>query len=408
MINVLHINYSDILGARFNGFYMLEENTDEDVSFLMAVWEKKSNREDVYELPPTNRFLKRIVWFLLHILYKLGDDHLTSIAGYYLISRTKYYKKADVVHLHIIHGDTNISFRTVKRICKEKKVVWTFHDQWAISGGCIHPFECNGVSQGCPIKCPHPRRRGAFFGKYYPRRAYKIRNNVYKDSSFDIIVSTNWMRERVLSNKATANKRIHLIPFGLDTSLFKRSDKLKARQKLGIAINSFVVLLRNTGTDPMKGLNYSVDGLLKSELGPDVVVVTIDQIGGLAAISEKYKLIELGWKDSGGLIEALSASDVFLMPSLQESFGLMSIEAMSCGVPVIVAEGTALPDVVKNGEGGIVVPSKDSTGIADALKLLFSDRIYLSQLSFTARKRAQEVYDIHDCMNKHIEVYKQL
>jgi glycosyltransferase involved in cell wall biosynthesis len=344
----------------------------------------------------------------LHVLYKLGDDHLTSIAGFYLLSRTNYYKKADVVHLHIIHGDTNISFRTVKRICREKKVVWTFHDQWAISGGCIHPFECNGVSQGCPIKCPHPRRRGAFFGKYYPRRAYKIRNNVYKDSSFDIIVSTNWMRERVLSNKATANKRIHLIPFGLDTSKFKSIDKSEARKKLGIAFNSFVIMLRNTGTDPMKGLKYSIEGLINSELGSEVVVITIDQTGGLSAIGEKYNLIELGWKDSQGLIEVLSASDVLLMPSLQESFGLMSIEAMSCGVPVIAAEGTALPNVVKNGEGGIVVPSKDSKGIADALELLYNDRIYLNQLSLTARRRAQDFYDIHDCVNKHVELYKNL
>lgn len=408
MINVLHINYSDIIGARFNGFYMLEGNDDESVSFSMAVWEKKSQRNDVYELPPYSKLIKKIVWFLLHVLYKFGNDHLTSIAGYYLLSRTDYYKKADVVHLHIIHGDSNISFRVIGKICKEKKVVWTFHDQWPISGGCIHPFECNGVSIGCSNKCPHPRYKNAFFGDYMPCRAYKVRKNVYEQSKFDIVVSTNWMKDKVLSNPATSRKKIHIVPFGLDTSIFKNRGKEAARKKLNIPQDNFVVLLRNTGTDPMKGLQYSIEGILKSEIERKTTVVTIDKIGGLEAIGKKYNLLETGWQDTESLIDILSAVDVLLMPSLQESFGLMSVEAMSCGVPVIVAEGTALPDVIKDGEGGIVIPARSASGIAKALNNLGGDRDYLVRLSSSARNRAVQKYELRDCINQHINIYKNL
>jgi len=67
---------------------------------------------------------------------------------------------------------------------------------------------------------------------------------------------------------------------------------------------------------------------------------------GFSALSPKYGVVTPGWIDGEDLAIALSAADVFVMPSIQEAFGLMAVEAMACGTPVIVFDGTALPGVI--------------------------------------------------------------
>ncbi len=78
--------------------------------------------------------------------------------------------------------------------------------------------------------------------------------------------------------------------------------------------------------------------------------------------------MELGWiENTGTIAEALNAADLFLMPSIAEAFGLMAIESMACGTPVIVFEGTALPETINAPECGIAVPYKDSHALARAI-----------------------------------------
>ena len=210
-MNILHINYSDIIGGRFNGYYMLGKS-DDMLNPNMAVWRKKSNRKNVYLLPPHNKVLKFVIEKCIHLGAKLGLDHLISIFGFLLLSKQKYFKAADIIHLHIIHGDTNLSILSLPKLCKNKTVVWTFHDQWAVTGGCIHPFDCHGVNQGCPSYCPYPRYN-SFFKHKFPNYLWKIKKYCYSRSDFNIIVSTDWMKEKIESTYVNVNRDNKLCEF---------------------------------------------------------------------------------------------------------------------------------------------------------------------------------------------------
>jgi glycosyltransferase involved in cell wall biosynthesis len=79
----------------------------------------------------------------------------------------------------------------------------------------------------------------------------------------------------------------------------------------------------------------------------------------------------LGWRADGARV--MAGFDIFLMPSLWEGFGLVMLEAMAQGLPIVGSAVSAIPEVVVSGETGLLVPARDEIGLADALALVLRD-----------------------------------
>jgi N-acetyl-alpha-D-glucosaminyl L-malate synthase BshA len=96
--------------------------------------------------------------------------------------------------------------------------------------------------------------------------------------------------------------------------------------------------------------------------------------------------------DQEQVVPLLSASDLFLMPSAQESFGLAALEAMACEVPVIASRVGGVPELVKDGVTGFLCAPEDLTGMAGAAVRLLTDASLHRQVSAAARARAVETF----------------
>jgi glycosyltransferase involved in cell wall biosynthesis len=83
-------------------------------------------------------------------------------------------------------------------------------------------------------------------------------------------------------------------------------------------------------------------------------------------------------------------SDVFVFPSLHDGFGLVVLEAMACGLPVITTHNTAGPDIITEGESGFVVPIRDVDTLAERMERLRSDERLRREMGKAARARAEE------------------
>jgi glycosyltransferase involved in cell wall biosynthesis len=129
---------------------------------------------------------------------------------------------------------------------------------------------------------------------------------------------------------------------------------------------------------------------------------------GFKILSPKYSVVTPGWVEGENLAVALSAADVFLMPSIQEAFGLMAVEAMACGTPTIVFEGTSLPDVIRSPRGGLAVPAKDSVALAGAIKQLLDDDDLRSELAGQACQIAESEYAFPLYVQRHITLYEEV
>lgn len=103
-----------------------------------------------------------------------------------------------------------------------------------------------------------------------------------------------------------------------------------------------------------------------------------------------------------------AAADLFLLPSEKESFGLVALEAMACGVPVIGSDAGGVPEVVIDGETGFLSQVGDVAKMAeDALTLLESRALY-EQFSKAAQTRAKSMFSIHDRIREYEHLYTQL
>jgi glycosyltransferase involved in cell wall biosynthesis len=90
------------------------------------------------------------------------------------------------------------------------------------------------------------------------------------------------------------------------------------------------------------------------------------------------------------VLEAMTRSDVLVLPSLSEAFGLVVTEALSCGLPVIITPNVGAGDLISEGREGFVVPICSSEAIAERLNQMDVDRDLLTAMSRNARKTAAE------------------
>jgi glycosyltransferase involved in cell wall biosynthesis len=180
--------------------------------------------------------------------------------------------------------------------------------------------------------------------------------------------------------------------------------------RLGIPIDAHVLAFRSTsGNFIFKGTEYIEKALNLIKPSQPTYLLTFDNKGGLCSLRDRFRFVEFGFvKDQNLLIDILCAADIFLMPSIAEAFGIMAIEAMACGIPVIVFHGTSLPDVIHAPEGGIAVPYKDYEAMAKAIDTLLKDQVVFHRLVEKGLAIVNQEYTLDLYVRRHIELYESL
>jgi L-malate glycosyltransferase len=105
--------------------------------------------------------------------------------------------------------------------------------------------------------------------------------------------------------------------------------------------------------------------------------------------------------------ELLACSDLLLLPSENESFGLVALEAMSCGVPVVATSIGGIPEVVQDGVSGYLAPVGDVEAMADAAIGLLADPVAWKQFSAAAREGAER-YSADRVVSRYEEFYSEV
>lgn len=138
-----------------------------------------------------------------------------------------------------------------------------------------------------------------------------------------------------------------------------------------------------------KGLPYLLDAIKK--LGHSVELTLVGKPASYVCAILSNVLATYCWIESlshNQVLEEMRKHDVFVFPSLFDGFGLVVLEAMSQGLPVIVTSNAGVADVVEDGVDGFIVPIRSSEAIAEKLELLIRDRDMLATMSQAALKKA--------------------
>ena len=108
------------------------------------------------------------------------------------------------------------------------------------------------------------------------------------------------------------------------------------------------------------------------------------------------------------LTHVLRGADLFLLPSESESFGLAALEAMSCGVPVVASRVGGVPEVIVDGESGLLAPVGDVAGMATHVLRLLTDAPLRARFSRAARERAVTAFPLDAIVTRYESLYREL
>lgn len=198
----------------------------------------------------------------------------------------------------------------------------------------------------------------------------------------DVIFVASTFTHQTLKLAPSLNKPIVCIPYGAP----QMSNSTTLEKPTGRKLQ--VLFVGSLGQ--RKGLSYLLDAV--NQLNNQVELTLIGKpIGSCRPLEQALNTYR--WIASlphYQILEEMSYHDVLVFPSLFEGFGLVILEAMSRGLPVITTPNTAGPDVITDGEDGFIVPIRSSKAIAEKLDLLDSDRKLLWEMSQAAQHKAAQ------------------
>jgi glycosyltransferase involved in cell wall biosynthesis len=214
------------------------------------------------------------------------------------------------------------------------------------------------------------------------------------------------MYNLVKSSQLLNNQKTHIIPYGVNLNVYKPQNIIKSRDRLRVPKNNFNIFLK-AGNNEYKVQKYIIE-TLNGLLDKKLAILNCDTKSQFDSFKNNFQIIDLGWINENILIHAYNSSNIFLMPSTAEAFGLMAIESMACGKPVITFQLTCIEDVINAPKCGITVPMKNSTAFKKAILLLMDNPDILKKLSINALSFTQQNYSEKIYINNLINVYKNI
>lgn len=305
----------------------------------------------------------------------------------------------DIVQLHNLHHQF-FDIGTLFRYLKEKKIptFWTMHDCWAWTGHCGHYIAngCDGWKTGC-ASCKFLTKYPAIYRDTAHTLFSKKQQWYGNMPNLTMIAPSEWILEQK-NQSFLRDTPSALIRNGIDLKLF-RPRKSEFRKKYGLD-HQFIVLGVSSEWTHEKGIHTWIE---LSKILPDSMKIVL--VGGKKS-QVKALPQDILWiprtESQEQLTEIYSAADVFVNPTLEEALGLVNIEALACGTPVVTFPTGGSPECLDE-RCGIVLTQTNEAAILRAV-----ESIQMSHDRFTSEDcvRRASLFDGSKCMDRYLELYR--
>jgi glycosyltransferase involved in cell wall biosynthesis len=369
-LRILHFSTGDSAGGAAQAALRLHAAlADAGHDSRMIVRQKGSGRADVLETPaylnPWRARARRL----------LRRRPPTAPPAFNLdvtpdIRRDLFYSAGDV-DVIVLHSITRLlTVREIRSVHEHYRapLVWALADQAPLTGGCHYSYDCDGYTTRCG-RCP---QLGSEREDDRSRTVLERRLELLSPLPIVFVAASSGVEDWVRRSAAFGSHRVERIPAITDDRVFRPFDRRAARDLLEVPQDASVVLLgAGSLVHPRKGVvEYALPALrLLDE--PRLYVLAVGARGdeldlpcpgrALGPLSDPVA-IALGYQ----------AADVYLCPTVADAGPLMIPESLLCGTPVVAFDVGYAVDLVRDGETGYVVRTRDPGDLAAALRELLA------------------------------------
>jgi len=313
----------------------------------------------------------------------------------------------DIINLHWVGG----GFLQIESIARFKQpIVWTLHDMWAFTGGCHYSQDCDRYTASCG-QCPqlHSQTQWDLSGWEWQRK-----NKALRQSRLTIVAPSQWLAKCARTSVLLKDVTVEVIPNGLDLQQYKPIPRHLARDLLNLPQDKYLALFgaMKATSDRRKGfhlLQPVLQGLCQSGWRDKLELVIVGSCQptnppefGLTA----HYLGKLTDEVSMALI--YSAADVFIAPSVQDNLPNTVMEAIACGTPCVAFDIGGMPDMIEHQQNGYLAQPNQIEDLAQGVAWVLADSERYERLSFAARSKAEQEFDVHRQVKRYLKLYEEI
>lgn len=326
----------------------------------------------------------------------------------YNLFKLNYQAGIDIIHAHATSGFT---YAVLKNF---------LYDKWAKSFIAHVHGTTKGIRWAWSKVAPDALSEETI-KRRAERQASILRETIMWKNADALIAHSEFLREELVDLYGISRKNVFIVPNGVDLHTFyPRKSRETILKSVGLDSRSHIVLYLG-GFRPVKGPLYIAKALEKIHDTFENVKVLF--VGGKHSLDETYeksamKLVK-NLQEKGAmrifrniphirLPHYYSAADAVVLPSIYEGFPKVILEAMACGTPIIASAVGAIPEVIRNGETGILVEPANSDELADAIITMVSNPELRKKLGSKGRILVEENFTWEHAAKRTLAIYEKL
>jgi len=231
-----------------------------------------------------------------------------------------------------------------------------------------------------------------------------------------IIVTSASMKAEIQGHFRLPQEKIEIVPNGIDTKRYNASvDQSAVKGRYGVNPDEKLVLCVGRLV-PQKGIEYlirAVPRIAKRYPNSKFIVVGEGWLRGhleyiARSTGYQWKITFTGWIPDRELIALLNSADALVVPSIYEPFGIVVLEGMAAGVPVVASDVGGLAEIVEHEHTGILAYSRSPESIAWAVDRVLSDPDHSKEMAQNAQEMVQKTYSWEAIAMKTAKAYKEV
>jgi glycosyltransferase involved in cell wall biosynthesis len=280
---------------------------------------------------------------------------------------------------------------------------------WPMTGGEHYVGDSTRYIEGYSSKNRPSSESGFDVNRWIWRRKKKALEKV---KNLFIATPSNWLAKCARESQLLRNRKILVLPNGVDHQRFRPMNHELVRNILGLPVDKKLILFGAgyATSDKRKGFHLLVEALIQLDERGDSknyeLVVFGASSGDDSFGMKTHYLGSLNDEISMALVYA--AADVFVAPSLEDNLPNTVLESLSCGTPVVAFNIGGMPDMIEHRENGYLVTAFNTTDLAEGLNWVIEDKTRWGHLSENARNTVVQSFTLECCAKRYSALYEDI